>query len=447
MATDPVQRVRTDVFDLPVTFGMRETMSRLAAMPPSLDAPYLTVTLDWRPEGSDPGRESTPDIARSERRARRGESGASRRPSRGEMERQIEQLLAAYGPRGAAFDSLSADAARIAVYLDEELDPAAHGVYIAACAARELFEPLTFALPLATSVAAAPTPRITPLVRFADDHPVYAVLMADQHEAVLSIVRRASRGTSVRLESSGFPRRQQTGGLSQRNFRNRAEERIAAFARAIVEETQRAMDEGNIEQLIVAGNEVMTSVLAAEFPDALSARIVDTIRLDRSASEQEMLDLTLPIVERAERGRELASVRAIADAVGAADRGAAGAVDVLRALQNHQVSELALVDDFAGDGWADYGRETYGVGPIPDVHPLGGEHSDLVVIDLPEELIGLAVRSGAEIEIVHSAVSADAGEEPVVPRAGEPAPRSEAATLLDGLGSVGALLRFTIEPK
>ena len=445
MATDPVQRVRTDVHELPVTFGLREAMTRLAAATPSLEAPYLTVTLDWRPEGSDPGRESAPDVERSERRARRGETGASRRPARREVERQLEQLVAEHGPRGAAFDSLTADAARIAAYLDGDLDPAAHGVYIAACSAHDLFEPLTFALPLETSVAVAPTPRLSALVRFADDHPVYAVLTADQHEAVLSIVRRAARGTSVRLESSGFPRRQQTGGLSQRNFRNRAEERIAAFARAIAQETQRVMDEANIEQLIVAGAEIMTSALHAEFPDSVKARLIDTIRLDLSTGKQDLIAATLPLVEQAERDREMVSVRAVADAVGSAGRGAAGAIDVLRALQNHQVSELVIGDDFAAEGWADYGRETYGVGPAPEVHPLGGEPSEMVAIDLHEELTRLAVRSGAEVEIVHSAVAVDSGEDSEVPKAGAAAPRSEAAALLDSLGGVGALLRFTIE--
>lgn len=446
MATDPVRRVRGERYDLPVTFGVREALRRLAETEPSLTAPYLTVTLDWRPAGDDPGREAAPAPAPSERRARRGEEGAPRRPARAEITRQIREVLAAAGPRGEAQESLSDDVERMAAYVADELDPSVQGVYMTACSAQDVFEPLTFAIPLPTSAVVGPTPALAPLARFVDDHPAYAVLVADQGEAVLSDIRRATRGQSLTFESTIFPRRQQAGGLNQKRYQNRADERVAAFARVIADETQRHMEEEGVEQLIVAGAEVMTSALDAAFSPQLKEKIVAVIRLDTTAGEQEVIDATLPLAEEAERARELETVRAVEDAVGAANRGAAGAATVLRALQNHQVSELAMNDDFSAPGWADYGRETYGVGPVPETHPLGGDIADLVAVDLFEEFTRLAWRSGAEVEIIHSAVPlADEDDQPV-PRAGAPVPRSDAASRLDEFGGVGAVLRYTIEP-
>jgi hypothetical protein len=446
MVTDPVRRIRGERYDLPVTFGVRDTLSRLAAADPSLDAPYLTITLDWRPAGDDPGRAAAPMPPPSERRARRGEVGAMRRPARAEIRRQILELLADAGPRGAVVESLSEDVERMAAIVDEELDPSVQGVYITACSAKGVFEPLTFAIPMPTALAVGPTPALAPLARFVDDHPAYAVLVADQREAILSDIRRATRGQSLQFESTIFPRKQKAGGISQKRYQARADERVAAFAGIVADETQRRLDEEGVEQLTVAGNEVMTSALDAAFSPQLKEKIVAVIRLDITASEQDVIDATLPLVEDAERAREQETVQAIADAVGADDRGAAGAAGVLRALQNHQVTELAMNDDFNADGWADYGRDTYGLGPIPETHPLGGDIADLVAVDLFEAFTRLALRGGAEIEIIHSAVPVADDEDESVPRAGAPAPRTEAATRLDALGGVGALLRYTVEP-
>src|SRR5918995_100443 len=77
MATDPVQQIRELEHDTPLAIDLSATLARLAALPPSTEAPYLTVSLDWRPEGSAPGRFPPPEPKRSQRRAPREEDGAS----------------------------------------------------------------------------------------------------------------------------------------------------------------------------------------------------------------------------------------------------------------------------------------------------------------------------------------------------------------------------------
>lgn len=445
MATDPIKRVRAQTHDIPLTFGVRDELAKLAAMPPSIDAPYLTVSLDWRPAGGDPGREPPPELRRSEMRSRRGETGPSRRPSRREFEREMEQALASLDPRGDAHASLSADADRIATYLDDELDPAAQGVFIVACSARDLFTPLAFAIPLPTTLTTGQTPALSLLARIVDDYPAYAVLLADQHQATISKIRRAARGRSVRLESSDWPRKQQTGGLSQRRLQARAGERVAAFARGIAEETERTLDDAGIDKLIVAGDPVITSALSEAFSQSVSARIIGSIALDIQSSEQEIIEATLPLVEQAERDEELETARGVAGEIQANGRGVAGAASALRALAGGRVAKLVMVDDFAEMGWADFGHEIFGAGPVPDTHPMGGDAAALVPIALEEELIRLALRTGAEIEIIHSSIGIEESANEGIPAAGSAPPRTEAATILDAYGGVGALLRFTLD--
>ena len=43
MATDPVQQIRELEHDTPLTIDLTATLARLAALPPSTEAPYLTV--------------------------------------------------------------------------------------------------------------------------------------------------------------------------------------------------------------------------------------------------------------------------------------------------------------------------------------------------------------------------------------------------------------------
>src|ERR671921_2179644 len=142
MATDPVQQIRELEHDTPLATDLSATLARLAALPPSTEAPYLTVSLDWRPEGSAPGRFEAREPKRSERRAPREEDGAPRRPAWQELRRSLDETVNSYGPRGAAFESLSADMERLTTYLDEELDPAAQGVVIVACQHLGVFEPI-----------------------------------------------------------------------------------------------------------------------------------------------------------------------------------------------------------------------------------------------------------------------------------------------------------------
>jgi hypothetical protein len=133
----------------------------------------------------------------------------------------------------------------------------------------------------------------------------------------------------------------------------------------------------------------------------------------------------------------------MADGVGAGTYGAGGDSDVLTALQAGQVETLVMNDDFEATGWADFTMPAYGVGDLPATHPFGGNVSNLVPVDLRGEMVRLAVLTGAEVEIVHTALEDDGGGGDM-PDAGDRVPRSKAARQLDEFGGVGAVLRYVI---
>jgi hypothetical protein len=447
MATDPVQQIRELEHDTPLAMDLTATLARLAALPPSTEAPYLTVSLDWRPEGSAPGRFEAPEPKRSERRAPREEDGAPRRPAWQELRRDLEETVNSYGPRGAAFESLTADMERLTTYLDEELDPAATGVVVIACHQQGVFEPVPLDVPIDSGFTAGPIPSLRQLARAADDYPPYAIIVADQRDAFLWLMAGQTWDRGVALEASGYPRKQQQGGWSQQRYQNRADERVEAFARTIAEETRRALGEGGdqIDYLIVAADEPMFTALNAEFHETVKQRILGRIHLPIDAGITEVAVEADPLVEEAERKREMEAVQAVRDGVGAGAKGVAGAEDTITALETGQVMTLVMNDDFAQPGWADYTLPLFGVGSPPAEHPAGGDVANLVPTTVEDEAVRLALQIGAEVQLVRSAVPVGEEEQEQIPDAAEPTPRSEAARALDEMGGIGAILRYALD--
>jgi hypothetical protein len=449
MATDPVQQIRELEHDTPLAIDLAATLTRLAALPPSPEAPYLTVSLDWRPEGSAPGRSDAPEPKRSERRAPRDEDGAPRRPAWQELRRGLDEAISSYGPRGGAFESLTADMERLTTYLDEELDPAATGVVIIACQQQGVFEPVPLDVPVDSGFTIGPIPSLRQLARAADDYPPYAIIAADQRDAFLWLMEGQTWDRGIQLEASGYPRKQQQGGWSQRRYQNRADERVEAFARTIAEETRRAFEEVNAPvrytYLIVSANEQLFTLINAELHQTIQERVLGQITLPIEANIAEVTAAAEPLVEEAERKREMEAVQAVRDGVGAGGRGVAGAVDTITALETGQVMTLVMNDDFSQPGWADYTLPLYGVGNPPGEHPAGGDVANLVPTTVEDEVVRLALQIGAEVQLVRSAVPVGVEEQEQIPDADDPTPRSEAARALDELGGIGAVLRYALD--
>jgi len=447
MAIDPVQQIRELEHDTPLATDLTATLARLAALPPSTEAPYLTVNLDWRPEGSAPGRFQPAEPKRSERRAPREEDGAPRRPAWQQLRRDLEESVNSYGPRGAAFESLTADLERLTTYLDEELDPAAQGIVIVACQQQGVFEPVPLDVPVDSGFTVGPIPALRQLLHAAGDFPPYGVIVADQRDAFLWLMAGQTWDRGLELEATGYPRKQQQGGWSQQRYQNRADERVEAFARTIAEETRRALGEGGdqIDYLIIAANEQMFTVINAELHETIRERVLGQITLPIEANITEVTTAAAPLIEEAERKREMEAVQAVRDGVGAGGRGVAGAVDTITALQTGQVMTLVMNDDFSEPGWADYTLPLFGVGSPPREHPAGGDAANLVPTAVEDEVVRLALQIGAEVQLVGSAVPVGAEEQEQIPDANDPTPRSEAARALDEIGGIGAILRYALD--
>lgn len=456
MATDPTRSIQRHTIDSGLTGDLRAIGDRLAAIEPSTDIPIVTVSLDWRIEGTNPGRSpfypegTRPDDGRYRSQPDRSdddqdEASARRRPARRVFNDRMDEIVEAHGDHNEVAESLRGDLDRISAYLDNEADASAHGYYIVSCSAKDLFEAYPIGLPLPTEVTVAPVPALVALARASEDYPPHAVLLADSEQARLTLVSHTTASGSVELKGSEYPRKHQQGGWSQRRYQARADEKLEAFARDVAEETRIELERHGIDMLVLAGAEEMRVAVERELHETIRDRIVGTVNLDMRASDTDIVDAAAPVIEQVEREHERQAVQAVSDGVGASTDGAGGASDVLTALQAGQVMTLVMNDDFEAVGWADYTMPAFGAGDLPTSHPLGGDTANLVEIDLREELVRLAVQSGAEVEIVHTGVPDGAENfQTVSGEGGENIPRSDAAVALDRFGGVGAVLRYVI---
>ncbi len=422
-ALDPVKSIQTHEQDLDIRTNLRRTLERLAQLPPSVGAPYLTATVNWQPAGQQP----------------------QRRPGQEEFAQAAERLLD--GPRGRseATATLHDGIERIERYLENDVPDDVQSIIIVACDAKNVFEVIPLGLNLPTTIAVGPTPVLLELARAMEDYPTYAVLLADQREATLAFISQRRERRSLEVRGTDFPARQKQGGWSQRRYQDRADERIEHFLAEVAGHVRDELQRRHVSMLILAADDPTTTVLRGELHQSIQDRIVGTVALDIRANEQDIVEATWPIVEQAEREREQQAVQAARDNAASGGAGVVGAEDVLTALQSGQVMTLVMNDDFHGDGWADYTMPLYGVGAPPSSHPAGGDLANLTAIQLEAEMVRLTVQSDAEIEIVHSEVPVSAEEQRDIRDVDEPWPRAEGAKALDEVGGVAAILRFALD--
>lgn len=442
MATDPVRRVRTTEQDAPVVPDLKAALSRLAALPPSATGSTLTVSFDWSVDGSEPGRLPAPAPKRSQERAMRHETGAPRRPGWQQMQRELDALVSSHGPRGALYDALAADVSRIADYVEKELDLNVNGVFIVADAQQGIFEAIPLDVAPTPSLVLESIPALRPLVHASEDYPSFAVVNANQQEANVWLIERLGWSENIQVESDGYPRHQSSGGLNAQRYQNRANERVEAFARTVAEQVNRTFMESTTppDYLIISDDEPMSTAIAQHLHKEVAPKLLARVELGKDPLPTEIASIVTPQIEAAERQEEVDAVQAVADGVGSQTLGIAGSVDTLRALANGQVQTLVMNDDFTADGWADYTLPLFGLGAIPAEHPAGGDVANLKVTKLEDEAVRLALLNGGTVELIQTAEPVSASEG--TPRAGGEIPRAAAATALDALGGIGAVLRY-----
>ena len=328
--------------------------------------------------------------------------------------------LQAFDAQSAEHASLERDFERISQYLADDVNRSANGVALFSSAgAGEFFEAIQLDAPIDDHwLFIGAVPHIYPLVRLVDQYPRYASVLVDTNRARILVFGLGA--VEAREEVTGVKtRRSSMGGWSQARYQRRAENFHQRHIKEVVDTLDAVVRRDNIQHIIVAGDDVVVSLLREEMPKHLVDRLVDVLKLDRHAGEDTIIEATLEALRHKDAETDADQVREVVDAWQGGGLGVVGPEATLRALALGQVDELLITA-------APQDLKT--VQKLPDdaapepvvVQTSSAAASDGQQIHLSDELVTRAQQTGARVRMI------------------------ENSDLLKPYGGVGALLRFRV---
>ena len=379
---------------------LSDQLDRLAAFEQS---PYPVVSLYLNTQPGPTGKDQFQTFVRKEFAAR-------------------SRTYAAHSPER---ESLEKDLERISRYLEMELQPSANGAAIFACSAGELFEAVQLNAPIERhSLFIGDQPHLYPLARIESQYPRYAAVLTDTNSARILVVATGEVVDERELKGVKTHRNSQ-GGWSQARFQRHLENFHLQHVKEVVDVLDRIVQDEGIEQIVLAGDEVVTPRLRDQMPKRLAEKIVDHVRLDTGAPVAEVLSTTLEAMKRSDQASDIDAVDAAVGAYRAGGLGVVGPEETLDALIQGQVDVLlinASVRDLESLGSQSVQSAANDAGlqePAVEVTSAGeAAESNPQVVRIADELIAKAKQTSARIRFI------------------------EDSSLLAPYGGVAALLRF-----
>jgi peptide chain release factor subunit 1 len=336
------------------------------------------------------------------------------------LRKAFSERLKAFDANSAEHASLERDLERIQAYLSDEVNRSTNGVAIfAASGAGEFFDAIQLEAPLDEHwLFIGSVPHLYPLARLIDQYPRYASVILDTNRARIFVfglgaVERREQVTGVKT------RRNSMGGWSQARYQRHVENFHLHHVKEVVDTLDRIVRADNIQHIIIAGDDVVVPLLKGQLPAHLNDKVVDVLKLERDAGEDEIVEATLEVLRQKDAETDAERVAELIGEWQSSGLGVAGPEATLRALQMGQVDELLITATL---------QTLKPVQQLPADSPPGSivsetsapSTADAGQIRLSDELVTRAQQTGARVRMI---------EDP---------------SLLREFGGVGALLRFRI---
>lgn len=327
------------------------------------------------------------------------------------VRKEFKQRLQAFPTDNGLRKSVEADFEKIRRYLENDLKPSANGLAVFACANRDLFVPLQLEAPVeAHRLYIDGEPHLYPLARLQDQFRRYAALVADTNLARIFVF---SLGQMERAETvqNVKTRRSQMGGWSQARYQRHVENFHQQHVKEVVDALDKLVAAEDVPHVIVAGDAVVVPMLREQFPQRLAERVLDTMSLDITTPDHAVLQATLDVFRQKDAEDDRASVQRLLDAARAGGLGVVGPDATMDALELGQVDQLlitAAADRAPAVTTTDTGER------LPDDAAPGLDE------EAAEILVTKAKQTSASVRFI---------EDP---------------SLLEGVGGVGAFLRFRL---
>jgi stalled ribosome rescue protein Dom34 len=372
---------------------MEEPLARLVAFEPTT-FPVLSVYLNTQSDGHGRTADAAPYL-----------------------HREFKALGRTWAPSSPERHSFDRDVERIGSYVADKIDPAANAVAIFACwGAEEFFEAIQLTTPIGDNrVYAYNQPDLYQLAHLDDQYPRYAAVLTDMNTARIFVF---GLGQVIGAEEVKGKKvhRVKVGGWSQARYQRRVGNAHLEHAKEVVERLAQIVREDKISHIILAGDAVVIPLLEEQLPQEMVS-MVEVMRLDMHASEQDVLTATLQNLQEQEARTAAEKVDRLMQQYRARGLAVAGPQETLEALANGQVEEL-LISGALEESHPQPEEVRAILAPeIPDTE--GGTKSEEPrQASLPDLLVTKAKQTGATVTFI------------------------EDAALLESVGGVAAFLRW-----
>jgi stalled ribosome rescue protein Dom34 len=252
-----------------------------------------------------------------------------------------------------------------------------------------------------------------------DQYRRYAVLLADTNSARIFVFALGQTIDKKELQNVKT-KRTRVGGWSQERYQRHTENYHLHHAKEVIEVLERVMREDDIDHVILAGDqETIIPLLRRQMPKELDAKVIDVLTLDKELPEHEVLAASLDSFRRYDEESDAGKVERLLNEYRAGGLGVVGVAATLSALSNGQVEELLISASVM-----DLNYEEAAVERVLAAYATSGGRSKTGVIEpraVADELVSRAQQiSSARVTFI---------EDPA---------------LLESVGGVGGLLRYTI---
>ena len=315
------------------------------------------------------------------------------------LEREFKALARTWGASSPERKSFDEDVEKIKKYVAEEIDPAANGVAIFACAGADgFFEALQFGAPVSDNrIYVYHQPHLYHLTKIDEQYPRYAAVVTDANSARIFVF---GLGQTIDVEEVKGKKvhRVKVGGWSQARYQRRVGNAHSAHVKEVIERLEEIVKEEKITRVILAGDPVIVPLVEEEMPQEL-AKMVETMKLDVHASEQDVLTATLEKLQQEESSAAAEKVTRLLDRARGRELAVVGSEDTLEALANGQVDELLISGAMEQHHPEEQEIEAILAPEIPDSSG-GTESEEPRLASLPDLLITKAKQTGATITFV-----------------------------------------------
>lgn len=298
------------------------------------------------------------------------------------------------------------DVAAVERFFDHEYDWSGRGVAVFSCSSEGFWRAYSLPVSVTSRVTTARKPYVWPLAALVDAYGSYLVALVDRQGVRLSLFEMGELqasdghvGEEVRRLKRGRGSSGAHGGRGGDTFSSQHEkETVKRNIREEVDKTRAFWEQHKPQRLILAGADPTVTQFREALPKHLQEKVIGSFSADMTASDVEVRERSLEILEQVEQEREQSLVEAVFTAAAKGRGGVIRLADTLGAAHEGRIQTLVVARDYRQSGYQCRNCD-YITDQALNVCPFcGGTFAEIP--DAAEALVTKVIEDSGQVEVV-----------------------------------------------